>query len=130
MRNKKLVPFKTFKQLKTLYQHDTSPAISRDKLDNYHLFSNRNGLWDAYYFSDFIFTKGYSYADVGCPDEEYPPECILVKRSRTSFKYLFFDTELEIILNSGLSNIDVFKEVSPKWIKKHQSARSKKNQKH
>lgn len=118
----KLEPIKTFKQLKTLYQHNTDFTISRDRLPNFHLFSNRNGLWDAYKLKDFLKSEKLSLADINYMgyDEDTVPEFILVKRSRTSFKYLFYDSELDLQFNSGVSNIDVFKEVDKKWLKAHE----------
>ena len=125
-RKNQLKPIKTFKQLKTLYQHNFDTWVSRDRLENTHLFSNRNSLWDAYKYDEYLAATGYTPSDVGCPDEDYPPVMILVKRSRTSRKYLFYDTELEIMFNSGLCDIDVFKEVNEKWLKAHSHSKTKK----
>ena len=121
-----LVPIKTFKQLKTLYQHDTDCFVLRDKLPNFHLFSNRNSLWDAYRVKDYLKTGNLSLEEINNIgyDEYTVPEFILIKRSHTSFKYIFFDSELDLQLNSG-SDIGVFKEVDKKWLKAHENKKKK-----
>ena len=120
-------PLKTFKQLKTLYQHNTDFTILRDKLSNFHLFSNKNGLWDAYLLKDFLESEDISFESINLMgyDGDTAPAFILVKRSRTSFKFILFDTYLELQLNSGLSDVDVFKEVDKKWLKAHEKAKGR-----
>ena len=122
-KTKNIEPIKTFKQFKTLYQHDKDLWVSREKLPNTHLYSNRNSLWDAYKLSDYIASGKLTLDEINdlnfSNDTDFMPEFILVKRSHSSFKYLFYDTELDIMFNSGLTSYDVFKGVDKKWLKAH-----------
>lgn len=97
------VKLRSYKQLHTLYQNEDY-MVTRDKLDSNELFSRKGTIWDSYYLDDYNFlTNDEVMEDFQNYGLKTKPIYILVKRG--TYRWICFDTEDELIGNSGEVNV-------------------------